>query len=196
MKIIALTGAKGSGKDTVGDIMQALSTSIDYVVGWRVPVKKIAFADPIKRQIEHIFNLNTNNNDQYDLFKRSVLNYNIADQETRSVEARHVVREIGMLMRSYDDKQYVNYVRAAINNDPNAVWVITDLRFDNEYMMLREMGAIITKIVRPQVDSDGHITERGFGDHMVDKIIMNDGNMEYLETRVEWTMNSISKEWA
>ena len=195
MKIIALTGAKGSGKDTVGDIMQALSISCDYA-SWRVPVKRIAFADPIKRQIEHIFNLSTSNYDQYDLFKRSVLNYDIAEQETRSVEARHVVREIGMLMRSYDEKQFVNYVRAAINNDPDAIWVITDLRFDNEYMMLREMGAIITKIVRPQVDSDGHITERGFGDHMVDKIIMNDGNMEYLETRVEWTMNSISKEWA
>ena len=195
MKIIALTGAKGSGKDTVGDIMQALSIPSDYA-SWRVPVKRIAFADPIKRQIEHIFNLSTSNNDQYDLFKRSVLNYDIAEQETRSVEARHVVREIGMLMRSYDEKQFVNYVRAAITNDPNAIWVITDLRFDNEYMMLREMGAIITKIVRPQVYSDGHITERGFGDHMVDKIIMNDGNMEYLETRVEWTMNSISKEWA
>ena len=195
MKIIALTGAKGSGKDTVGNIMQALSIPSDYA-SWRVPVKRIAFADPIKRQIEHIFNLSTSNNDQYDLFKRSVLSYDIAEQETRSVEARHVVREIGMLMRSYDEKQFVNYVRAAITNDPNAIWVIPDLRFDNEYMMLREMGAIITKIVRPQVDSDGHITERGFGDHMVDKIIMNDGNMEYLETRVEWTMNSISKEWA
>jgi len=195
MKIIALTGAKGSGKDTVCDLMQALSTPIDYA-GWRVPVRRIAFADPIKRQIDHIFNLNTSSNDQYDLFKRSVLNYNIAEQETRSVEARHVVREIGMLMRSYDDKQFVNYVRAAINDEPDVVWVITDLRFDNEYMMLREMGAIITKVIRPQVDSDGHITERGFGDHMVDKIIMNDGNMEYLETRVEWTMNSISKEWA
>jgi len=46
LKVVALTGSKGSGKDTVGQLIT------DAFGG-----QTIAFADPIKNVVEHIFQL-------------------------------------------------------------------------------------------------------------------------------------------
>jgi hypothetical protein len=186
MKIIALTGPKGSGKDTVAEI-------IKHKYGTFYNVKSIAFADPLKVVIQGLFNLETK--EQYDLFKRADVSYQLPGHLTEQVEGRRLVREIGMMMRQYDDKQFTQYVWKEIAADPNALWVVTDLRFDNEYMMLKQLGAKIVKITRPQYEYDGHITERAFDDHLVDKILHNDGDLEYLNIRTDVVMTSILKEW-
>lgn len=181
-RVIGLTGPKGSGKDTVGDI---LKTSYDGV-------QTIAFADPIKNVIQHIFNLNGGKND-YDSFKRVDLSCNLEDV-THSVPGRHVVREIGMLMRRYDEQQFNRYVREKIEKLPDTWWIVTDVRFDNEYIMLRELGATIIKIERPGYKYDGHITERGFDHHLVDYVINNDSTQLKLRQQVEEVFGIICKE--
>jgi len=178
LKVIALTGPKGSGKDTVADIICNRFQN----------VTRVAFADPIKKVAQHIFLLNDHNNEEYDRLKRSNIDINGGRFETtwKHVEGRHVVREIGMLMRSYDPSQFTKYVSDAINKARNVsdIFVVTDLRFDNEYIMLKEYGAKIIKITRPDYHYDGHITERGFNDYLVDYIIDNNGSLQDLEKRV------------
>lgn len=186
LKIVALTGPKGSGKDTVGMLIKDLYP-------YAYDVTTIAFADPIKKEVKHLFDLA--DDDQYDMFKRTELTYQLDWQLPHNVSARHVVRELGMLMRRYDDKQFTDYVVREIRYNPNKLWVVTDLRFDNEYTVLRGLGAKIIKIIRPQYQYDGHITERAFDDHLVDKILMNDGDLNYLQTRVSNIMNDITEEW-
>lgn len=181
--IIALTGPKGSGKDTVAQMMLDLYN-----------IQPVAFADPIKDKIRHIFNLKSV--DEYDTFKRSSVSSVMAGHASHVVEGRHVVREIGMMMREYDEHQFTDYVRRRVHSGDHNHWVITDLRFDNEYLLCRSMGAHIVKIIRPRYDYDGHITERGFDDHLVDSVIMNDGDLEYLESRVHIVMSNIFKESA
>lgn len=185
---IALTGPKGSGKDTVARLVQEMYP--DY------EVKCVAFADPIKKVIQHIFELDENSLDQYDLFKRTHVKYQLPGYLSHAVFGRHVVREIGMLMRSYNDKQFTEYVRKQLTSvdQKKYIGIVTDLRFDNEYMMLKDIGAKIIKINRPNHDYDGHITERGFDDHLVDKIILNDGDVEYLKARVKIVINSLIEE--
>ena len=188
MKIIALTGPKGSGKDTVAELIkQKYNTFYN--------IKSIAFADPIKKVVQHIFDLNPLSVDQYDLFKRTTLDYELPGYLSQKIEGRRVVREIGMMMRQYDEKQFTQYVWKEIAADPNALWIVTDLRFDNEYMMLKQLGAKIVKITRPHYEYDGHITERAFDDHLVDSILHNDEDLEYLNIRTEAVMRNIIKEW-
>ena len=188
MKIVALTGPKGSGKDTVADI---ICRKFNHV-------KRVAFADPIKAVVQHIFLLDEIDNYEYDRLKRSKLQAYGGDHETtwKNVDGRHVVREIGMLMRGYDDKQFTEYVRKELTSvdEKKYIGIVTDLRFDNEYLMLKELGAKIIKINRPSHDYDGHITERGFDDHLVDRIVLNDGDIEYLKTRVKIVINSLIEE--
>lgn len=174
--ILAFTGPKGSGKDTIASLVQGYCAA-DYQ-----HVEQAAFADPIKYHIQQLFGLKDNR--EYDQFKRSALSFTI-NGETRTADARHVVREIGMRMRDYDSRQFNDYVYEVLKNPRaqvvNSVFLITDLRFDNEYTLLKGLGAKIIKINRPGYQYDGHITERGFDDHLVDYIIDNSGQLADLE---------------
>lgn len=187
-KIIALTGPKGSGKDTVADMI------VDKYVN-QYDVSTVAFADPIKKVVQHIFGLDDRTNDEYDQFKRTTLTFDMPRSRMAAAQGRHVVREIGMLMRGYDERQFNDYVSGCFERDPNRLWIVTDMRFDNEYTMLKQYGAKVIKIIRPQYQYDGHITERAFDDHLVDSILMNDGSLEFLKTRVDIVMSQLTKEW-
>lgn len=194
MKIIALTGPKGSGKDTVAGIIKSQYSQ-------QFDIETIAFADPIKQQIEHIFQLPPGRSgdkyESYDKFKRSIMTYDLPNIGTYNASSRHVVREIGMLMRKYDVNQFTDYVNGKFHEsrfDDNKLFVVTDLRFDNEYMMLKSWNAQIVKIIRPHYKHDGHITERGFDDHLVNKLLMNDGSLDYLNARVKIVMDSLIAE--
>lgn len=170
--IIGLTGAKGSGKDHFFHTVKKNFPLHD--------VRKIAYADPIKNELMHIFNLETEQ--QYDDFKRTQINFALPKQVTRdmdirSVDGRHVVREIGMLMRRYDENQFTKYVEQQIESTNGVIWCITDLRFQNELDSIKNrLGGIVVKIKRVGFDYDGHVTETEFADDVCDHIIHNQTN--------------------
>lgn len=192
--VIALTGPKGSGKDTVAQLIAELYPDYD--------VNTVAFADPIKKAVEFIFQLpvtgpSLEDHQAYDQFKRSRLHFDLPSIGMQAIDTRHVVREIGMLMRSYDEKQFNDYVLRAITSPtshPKRIDIVTDLRFDNEYTFLKSVDAKIIKINRPNYHYDGHITERGFDDQLVDKVLLNDGDLTYLKTRIKSVMDSLIEE--
>lgn len=183
-KIIALTGAKGCGKDTVADILiDAYYAPVDR------RVRRVAFADPIKNEVMRIFGLNTVHD--YDVFKRSLVTSN-----NFAVDGRQVVREIGMLMRRYDVNQFVEYVDEQVEKDPDAIWVVTDLRFDNELIHLQNLGAKIVKIERNTLDViDTHITERGFDNSVCDVVIENKTTLEQFNGQVLEVFDKKLMEW-
>ncbi len=193
--VIALTGPKGSGKDTVAQLITELYSNY-------YDVNVVAFADPIKKAIEHIFQLPVSGvgldaHQAYDQFKRSRLSFNLPTIGMQAIDTRHVVREIGMLMREYDEKQFNEYVGRVIDaprSSTNRIDVVTDLRFDNEYTFLKSKQAKIIKIRRPSYHYDGHITERGFEDELVDQVLLNDGDLTYLRTRVKIVVDSLLQE--
>lgn len=169
LKVIALTGPKGSGKDTVAKIFQNILGN---------NVHQVAFADPIKNEILRLFDLK--GIDDYDAFKRTEVSFEV-NNFNRKIEGRHLVREIGMMMRAYDEEQFNLYVKHKILYKPKDVWVVTDLRFDNEYEMLKHIGAVIVKVVNNRVKvDDSHITERGFDSDLIDFVLPNHGSMEML----------------
>lgn len=185
-KIIALTGAKGSGKDTVADILiSAYYTPVDG------RIRRVAFADPIKHEVMRIFDLSRI--DEYDIFKRSTMTMQALGGV--SFDGRHVVREIGMMMRKYDVNQFVEYVDQQIASDENAIWVITDLRFDNELIHLQNLGAKIVKIDRPLGNIDTHITERGFDNSICDVVIENKSTLEEFNNQVLEVFDKKLMEW-
>lgn len=185
--VIALTGPKGSGKDTVGQLIKD---------SFPDSARTIAFADPIKSVMSHLFALDPTNNDEYDVFKRTDLRFVLDGHCRTSIAGRHLVREIGMLMRSYDEQQFVRYVQEQIKVHPTKLWVVTDLRFQNELESMRALGAKIIKVKRDGYDYDGHVTETGFDDSEVDIVINNDGDVETLKQTVAETLDTIFTEWS
>lgn len=177
--VIALTGAKGAGKDTVANLMKEMYPQIN--------VSSVAFADPIKTKIMKIFNLRSV--EEYDLLKRSDVHWG---EKFTLVPGRHVCREIGMLMRSYSDTQFNDYVADFINKQEGGVVVVTDMRFDNEYTLMRDLGAAIVKVKNERVsEEDMHITERGFDDGLVDYVIPNHGTYDELRSAIGTMMEKV-----
>lgn len=168
-KIVAFTGLKGSGKDTAAMFFCKQFPS----------TRQVAFADPIKQFVMSLFNLSSVS--EYDTFKRGYLNYNGRGE----VSGRHVVREIGMLMRNYDMNQFTQYVEGQLDDHPNTTFCITDLRFYNEVVMLRKRQAVVVEIVNPRVPKgDDHVTEQGIDRWFIDHTIYNDSTIEVFEERV------------
>ena len=166
--VIGLHGAKGSGKDQFYKAVKDAFPSLD--------VRKIAYADPIKEEVCRIFDLQ--NEEEYDNFKRTHLSFAFPSEVIRSmslreVSGRQVVREIGMMMRRYNEQQFVEYVERKISNAPEAIWCITDLRFVNELGSIRKLNGLVVKIKRSGVQYDGHVTETEFPDILCDSIINN-----------------------
>ena len=163
--VIGLHGAKSAGKDYFYQVVKERFPDRD--------IRKIAYADPIKHKVMFLFGLKTE--EEYDLFKRTNLSYRVGRDIV--YDGRHVVREIGMMMRDYDPDQFVRYVESMIKASPNSIWCITDLRFKNELLSIQSLGGTVVKIKRRGFEFDGHITETEFDDTICNHIIHNDSNV-------------------
>lgn len=175
---IAVCGFKGSGKNTVCSLLDKILRR-----KW-METQTVAFANPIKEVVCDAFNLISD--EEYDLFKRSefkVLN--------RTVEGRHLLRSFGMLMRHYDDTQFIKYVEREIRKYPNKITLISDLRFENEIAWCIMNDIPIIKVISDDTATDGHVSEVGIPDKYCTFIIENNGTMKDLETKVQRIVDTI-----
>lgn len=175
---IGFTGAKGSGKDTCFQILKPwILQHYDIFKN----VERIAFADPIKQAISQIFSISLS---QIEQIKR-INNLTFLDKNNNQIigtfTGRDVVRNIGMLMRSYDQDQFIKFVKKQILHNPSTLYLITDVRFENERLFLNQHHYKLIKIIRPGVLYDNHITER---DIKSDYTVVNDGDIEQLKNKL------------
>jgi hypothetical protein len=184
--ILGLTGVRGSGKDTLAD----------YLVE-RYDFKKIAFADPIREKVKFLLQLKTDK--EYDTIKRAQLfwdkdhdlfRYDAIRPRYDALDGRHLVREIGMLMLSYDKNQFTNYVTTEISRNVSKFhYVVTDLRMEHEHDCLKRLDAYIVKINTGKVNTDDHVTEVGFDGERCDYTIDNiDRDLQMFEFNVDTMM--------
>jgi len=171
--IFVLHGFKGSGKDEFFKVLEKNDSRY----------KKLAFADPIKEKVKKIYNLISD--EEYDIFKRS--EYCLL----RNVDGRQMVREIGMLMRSYDDgKQFIDYV----DRNLSEYTCVTDLRFQTELEFFKNLKSTrdvkLIKIIRYSSD-DEHITEQEIHDSEFEYIIENTGTLEDFHTNINEFINRL-----
>lgn len=173
--VIALAGFKGSGKDTVCELLMAHYPK----------AKHLAFAAPIKRRIMEALDLRPS---EYDKMKRQT--FRSGELE---IKGRDIVRMVGMTMRSYNPEQFINDVCDEINVGYESgidTFIISDLRFDNEVRWLYTLQAhspfkvVIIKVTRPDVTSDGHVSEQEIPDDQCSIVLNNDSNIQQLEEEV------------
>lgn len=63
--------------------------------------------------------------------------------------------------------------------------VVTDIRFPDEARWLKDRGGLIIKVTRPGVGpANGHISEAGIPEHMIDAHVLNDGTMDDLDAKI------------
>lgn len=182
--IIAIHGKAGSGKDTVGKMIQQYEKSFE--------IRK--FADKLKDIICIILNCGREELEDR-TFKESKIDWlNLSVRELMQFIGTELFREqihpdiwVKLLMNDYREIGKYDYSKDDfVVSYPN--WVITDLRFKNVYLYLKNnyKNVVFIKINRPGIKSLNHSSEFDLeGDDITwDYVIENDGTLEELSKKV------------
>jgi energy-coupling factor transporter ATP-binding protein EcfA2 len=170
--IIGLCGKKGSGKSTVGKI---LNENYGY--------EQISFATPIKDMLKAMGLRDTEINDP--VFKEIVL-----DEFGQS--PRQLMQSLGTAWGRETVKNTIWIEALKKRLDPSVNYVIDDVRFDNEARFIQEHGGSVILVNRQKASADDeHISEAGLTEHLVDGIINNERGFKELEEQTTLVMEEI-----
>lgn len=130
MTLIGISGKAQSGKDTAGE----------FLVN-KYEFKRVASADALKRIARNIFGWDA----------------------VKDEKGRKFLQDLAMAVRGYDKDYWIRVTLQEINSQRtrNKVenFVITDVRFENEAKYLKEQGAILVRINRPDILLYDHVSE-------------------------------------
>jgi hypothetical protein len=201
MAIIGISGKIFSGKDTTANIIK--STDVDSK--WQI--KKFAYklkqiASIISGIPIHLFEdqsfKETYMSDVWDLYvkeDKTLFSENGAYNSQRHVKmkVRDFLQKIGTeAMR--DKLHYNTWVNALMvdykktkNSEEEYVmpnWIITDVRFPNEYDAIKKQNGIIIRVNRDSTITNNHVSETALDNHEFDYVINNNGSISDLYNNV------------
>jgi hypothetical protein len=175
MKIIGLTGPAGSGKDTVRQMLE----QNHHCTG-------LAFADPMRAMLAPLLDLCGVGNEWMTQRELKELPIPGLGQSYR-VLAQRLGTEWG---RSIDPDFWVKVAAASMAEvmnikGPEVVFVISDVRFDNEARWVKNHGGVIWHIHRPAAQAvAAHQSENGIWSELVDLNILNKYTLSELGDQV------------
>lgn len=165
--IIGLQGAAGSGKDT------AAAGLIGFY--------PLAFAKPLKDGAKPLFDL-TDEQLHGKLKEKPDPRWDVSPRE--------IMQELGDHCRNYNSNFFITHMRSRIEKAQSQGIkniVITDVRYDNEARLIRELGGKIVKIERDITTTkhSGHSSEQGILSDLVDHTVYNNRTIEELIEKVK-----------
>jgi hypothetical protein len=187
MKIIGLTGPAGSGKDTVRQILEKS----------HLQCTGLAFADPMRAMLAPLLDLCGVGNEWMTQRELKELPIPGLGQSYR-VLAQRLGTEWG---RSIDPDFWVKVAAASMAEvmnikGPDTVFVISDVRFDNEAQWVKDHGGVIWHIHRPSAQAvAAHQSENGIRPELVDHNILNNNTLSDLYAEVSQMGNLQMLKW-
>lgn len=190
-KIIAICGAKRSGKDVLAD----------YLVK-KYNYERLAFADPLKLVVKNLFNFDDDQvgigedegTDKKDLIDER---WGITPRAALQFFGTEVMQEkIQELLPNIKRNFFANTLKSRIENaEEGKKFVISDLRFIHEYYMLATLSNIankdkmIVRVIRPSnnrtKEQEPHISEVEYTNIPYDIIMINNGSIDEYISRFE-----------
>lgn len=189
--LIGISGYIGSGKDTAGDIMKDILGE-----GWEVKkfagkLKKIASiltGIPVKRFEDQDFKKSLLGPEWGNVTTNTALNFvepfeNVQFNELMSV--RELLQRLGTeAMRDGLHKNtWVNALFADANS--RSKWIITDLRFKNEFEAIKKRGGVTIRILRDNRSKATHSSEKDLDNANFDYYINNNGSIDDLREEIK-----------
>ena len=175
--VIALSGKKGSGKDTVADMLQFY-----FKLYHGEETTKHAFADPVRKIAGIVASVDDVYFEDRDLKEQPIF----FDDSNRT--PRDYLRLVGQALKSaIDEDIWVRLLGRSAFAYMTASCRVTDVRFRNELDFVKENGAFVIKIERDDNMSDNDVSETdmdSFKDEEFDLIIKNNGDKEELSKTI------------
>lgn len=200
--IIGVSGYAGSGKDTVGAIIQYLQCNLpqisieqvcanyaeyeellDEESGWEIR----KFAGKLKDIASHLTGIDIEDFEDAD-FKKTNLGkewWTTCDEGYQPMTVRDFLQKLGTdaMRMGLHDNVWVNALMADYTEESN--WIITDTRFPNEAQAIKDKGGIIIRVDRPGVKPiNDHPSETGLDGWNFDYKIANVSDIYTLKETV------------
>lgn len=190
MKLIALCGAAGAGKDTVADML---------------PARKLAFADTLYAEVAEAWGVTVEwlkdrkrkGGPQPELrvgyskdkdFVAHFMGGRTTDPPLWVWRSpRQILQWWGDYRRAQDPDYFVNAARKEVLfHWAHESIVLTDVRFPNEAAMVRQLGGQIWQIRRPgyEAGGTGHASDTDGSEFAPDLVVTNGGSLEDLQATV------------
>jgi len=160
MKLIAISGKKRSGKDTVAAIIRR---------NFKGPSISYYFASALKHEVARACGVKTEFIDQFKDNFRLILQGWGTDYRRKLYGDDFWIKQVESALRAFEDGGNLQLV------------VIPDCRFKNEFDYLKKRGAAIIRVRRQKACyADSHISETDLDDVKHDFVIDNNGTIEEL----------------
>jgi len=189
MSIIAINGKIGSGKDTVGSFIQQINTDRNW------QIKK--FAGKLKEVASILSGVSVDRFEDQEFKKQDMnscwgMTYRDFLQKIGTEAMRNGLHEnvwVNALFSEYivlDDTKRASMGNVIDYSDCSFPdWIITDLRFANEFDSVKQRRGITVRVTRPGLTFNNHISETALDNFQFDYEIVNDGTLEDLYEKVK-----------
>jgi hypothetical protein len=174
--IIGLTGYAQSGKDTVASILVE-----------KYGYRRIAFADKIR---DFLYGINPMVACSPTGYLQDLVNLVGWDNAKQEPQVRRLLQDLGISARELlDENIWITTALGKVNKDERVV--VTDVRFENEAMMLKLMGGQLWRVKRVGFGPvNEHVSESELDGYKVNQIFVNNGSIEDLEVLVTTRMRN------
>jgi hypothetical protein len=174
--LIGLTGYAQSGKDTVASILVE-----------KYGYRRIAFADKIR---DFLYGINPMVACSPTGYLQDLVNLVGWDNAKQEPQVRRLLQDLGISARELlDENIWITTALGKVNKDERVV--VTDVRFENEAMMLKLMGGQLWRVKRVGFGPvNEHVSESELDGYKVNQIFVNNGSIEDLEVLVTTRMRN------
>lgn len=160
MVIIGLAGPKGVGKSTYANqLVFDMVSEKPCAAPDLAKIRIMSFATPLKEMLGCIVHQDYINDKE-----RIIPNL--------GVSARHCLQTLGTEWgrNTISSDIWIKITKHRIEESDAKIFIIDDVRFDNEAKMIREMGGEVWQLSRGNVGgSDDHISESGVSSNLISK---------------------------
>lgn len=213
MRLIGLSGFKTAGKDATFDCIKATCLP-DHVI------TRVALGNKVKELAGLGLGFGGSPQDVIDRLNEFKLHgrvqYEDFDNPRRGGElsVRSYLQDLGHAARELFGEDFwvdqvlprPQFVQPWNRPDPKRIWdnkrlaeryptvntlVVTDIRYPNEAIRVRDLGGRIIEIVRPGVESDGKPSETPLPRGLVDVCIVNDAGIPELQKAVSKALKCV-----
>lgn len=182
---IAIMGKANTGKNTLGKMLvrQIRSRPFKYY-----PASYMAFADPMKEMIRHMYPATP----RKFLYGSSKLRNEIvpgAFKDGVPLTVRQLLIDLGTLGRSYNSQIWINnFDQRLANTYQESIVVVPDMRFRNEFDYLRDKGFYLIRLYRdtgqPEIQHISETGQQAIKDEEFDHVLFNNRPLKDIKLEV------------
>lgn len=180
--LFAISGKARAGKNTVASLIEKHS-------GWPEKTKIVALADPMKRIIKSMFPEAS----ESCLFgpselRSTIISNKYLDKNGKSLTYRQALIDLGAFGRQYNPDIWLNcLVEDARNSIDKHVYIVSDVRFINEFKFLKAAGFTMIRVLRDdaaQIDDISETQQEGIPNEEFHYVLENNGTIPELSESV------------